>query len=227
MNNVMQDILGQMETNQNEVNQYQMDNTATIPSKQSISFDNNRTPELQIQKKQNSVDGYQLKGGKFEYAKDPKYTEKLKQVHDGLTSRISQTFGNTNPDWNSTSDIVNVLTMKTQRDTNPYFMFGNETTDVADGIKKAYKMGIDPIMFLAQIKQETGGRISNVMKLNNTTGGVTYSQEAVQKYKKYGIELLKGSKRPDGEGGYYAKTKTLADGILLHAIVLNNFKKGS
>lgn len=90
-------------------------------------------------------------------------------------------------------------------------------------LASAKKYGIDPKIMLAMLSQESTVGTSNVAKNNNNPTGITWSSTLQSNFPN--IDISKGTARPSGEGGNYAKFKTLQDGLDFQASWLKKHPK--
>ena len=135
-----------------------------------------------------TVQGYDLKG----------YATSTSQA-GSVAAKVSE-IGK----FNSLEDVQNYLDEKAQ---------GSLIT--AGAISKASeKYGVPWELLVALTEHESNLGLSNVAKLNNNPGGITWN----------GHNGEKGSARPASEGGYYVKYKTMQDGLDATAEVLSKRK---
>ena len=132
------------------------------------------------------------------YASDPSYASSLQNLMSSI------------PTFTSGTDITNYI-QKTQP---------NSPLTADNIMTAAYGNGINPEELTAVIQKESNLGTSNVAKVDNNPGGITWSKS----YQDSHPDVTKGSARLTDEGGNYVKFKSLQDGTNAVAQQLANRK---
>ncbi len=139
-----------------------------------------------------NVNGYDITS----WAKDPAYTAKVTSIYDTM-SEITDA---------ADADAA----IKSLSPDSPI------TGEMV--MSAAQQYNVDPRLMLSMLQVESTMGVSNVTKLNNNPSGITWSSTLEAN----NPGITKGSPRPSGEGGNYAKFATLQDGVNFQAKWLNN-----
>lgn len=134
--------------------------------------------------------GYNLSG----YATDPTHNKQVANIYKAI-SDATQSVGGVN-DAQTAQAVINQLSP-------------NSPITGTAIINTAQKYGVDPIMMLALIQQESMLGASNIAQKDNNFGGLTWTTG----YDKTHIGASKGSPRPANEGGNYVRFDTVENGL--------------